>query len=172
MEAHTVRVVAVPPNWAEALMAGDDVFVKRFGVQVVAGWAGFPDAVARLASSTSGPVPAEWGSHLVFDADGALVGLAGWKGAPVGGAAELGYAVAPGRQGRGIASAAVRELLVRAQRAGLRLAVAHTLAAESASTSVLRRCGFTRVAVAVDDEDGPVWRWERSLESDAPRTPS
>lgn len=79
MEANSVRVVPVAPGWAEALVAGDETFVERFGVQVIEGWAGFPDAVARLAGTTSGPAPAEWGSHLVFDADGALVGLAGWK---------------------------------------------------------------------------------------------
>lgn len=94
--------------------------------------------------------------------DTALVGNAGWKGEPVDGAAELGYAVAPSRRGRGIATA-VRELVARASVAGLRTVVAHTLAEPSPSTSVLARCGFAKVAEVVDPNDGPIWRWELSL---------
>jgi hypothetical protein len=37
---------------------------------------------------------------------------------------------------------------------------AHTLVAESASASVLARCGFARVAEPIDPDEGPVWRWE------------
>lgn len=103
------------------------------------------------------------GAHLVFDEDGALVGLAGWKGEPVHGVAELGYAVAPARQGRGIATCVVRELLSRARAAGLRTVIAHTLAETSASTSVLERCDFERVEELIDPDDGAVWRWEVSL---------
>ena len=44
------------------------------------------------------------------------------------------------------------------------LMLAHTLAAESASTSVLARCGFAQVAELIDPDEGPVWRWEHHLE--------
>ncbi|MCA1673410.1 MAG: GNAT family N-acetyltransferase, partial [Actinobacteria bacterium] len=87
---------------------------------------------------------------------------AGWKGKPVDGAAELGYAVAPARQGRGIATAVVRELLARARGAGVRKVIAHTRPEPSPSTSVLARCGFRKVDEVVDPDDGPVWRWETS----------
>ncbi|HEV2123630.1 MAG TPA: GNAT family protein [Chloroflexota bacterium] len=93
--------------------------------------------MAFLAEVRHASTPGEWGLHLVFDEDGALVGNAGWKGEPVGGAAELGYAVAPSRPGRGIATPVVRELLARACAARLRTVVAHTLAEASPSTSVL-----------------------------------
>ena len=81
------------------------------------------------------------------------------------GAAELGYAVAPARQGRGIASAVVRELVRRARAASVAVVVAHTLPAESASTAVLRRCGFTRTGEVTDDDEGTVWRWELPLDA-------
>ena len=32
----------------------------------------------------------------------------------------------------------------------------------TASTRVLRKCGFVHIGEVVDPEDGPVWRWERS----------
>ncbi|MDP8930196.1 MAG: GNAT family N-acetyltransferase [Actinomycetota bacterium] len=116
-----------------------------------------------LLADTVASGTAEWGTHLVFDEDGALVGTGGWKGAPTEGVAELGYAVAPARQGRGIATAVVRELLSRARAAGLRKVVAHTLAEASPSTSVLVRCGFVKIAEVVDPDDGPIWRWEITL---------
>src|SRR5207245_144267 len=54
------------------------------------------------------------GPHLFFSYDGALIGNGGWK-PPLSGAAELGYAVPPARQGRGIATAVGRELVRRAR---------------------------------------------------------
>ena len=108
-----------------------------------------------VQAATSG-VPGEWGPQLFFDDDGALVGNGGWKGRPEQGAAELGYAVAPARQRRGIATAVVRELVDRGRRAALRVVVAHTLAEENASTTVLTRCGFTRAAELADPDEGRV----------------
>ncbi|MDQ3896816.1 MAG: GNAT family N-acetyltransferase, partial [Actinomycetota bacterium] len=116
-----------------------------------------------LQEAARSPLSAEWGPQLVFDDDGALVGSAGWKGEPVEGVAELGYAVAPARRGRGIATTVVRELLARARDAGLRTVIAHTQPQPSPSTSVLARCGFRKVDEVVDPDDGPVWRWEISL---------
>ena len=74
------------------------------------------------------------------------------------GEAELGYVVAPSRQGRGIATAVVQELVNRARITGLRTVVAHTLAEEAASTHVLAKCGFIRVGASVDPVDGLIWR--------------
>lgn len=155
-----VTVEPVTPAWAEALAEGDEVFEQRFGVPVVAGWDAFGEVISLLLKASNSGTPPEWGPHLVFDDDGALVGNGGWKGAPVDGTAELGYAVAPARRGKGIATAVVQTLVERGRTAGVRLVRAHTLAEESASTSVLRRCGFSKVAELDDPDDGPVWRWE------------
>lgn len=160
-----IRVEPATEPWLAALVEGDDVFAARFGLPVAAGWSGFPEAVPHALAEVRAHGPSEWGTHLFFDdADGALVGFGGWKGEPVDGAAELGYAVAPERQGRGIATAVVRELLARGEAAGLRLALAHTLAEPNASTAVLTRCGFTQVA-ELDDDGVAVWRWERTYSS-------
>lgn len=155
-----VRVEPITLEWAEALAAGDAVFTERFGVPVEADWSGFPEALPILLEAARSETPPEWGPHLFFDQDGALVGNGGWKGRPRDGTAEIGYAVAPARQRRGIATAAVRELVERGRSAGLQTVVAHTLAEENASTKVLTRCGFERVAELIDPDEGPVWRWE------------
>lgn len=150
--------------WLEALAEGDGVFADRFDIPVEPGWIVFPESVPHGLDQVRRGQPPDWGYHLLFDtADGALVGNGGWTGEPVDGVAELGYAVAPGRRGRGIATAAVRTLLERGRAAGLAVAVAHTLPAESASTTVLTRCGFTRVGEDLDPQEGPVWRWELPL---------
>jgi [ribosomal protein S5]-alanine N-acetyltransferase len=151
-----LRVVPASAEWIEALVAGDAVFAERFDTPVVPGWCVFPETLelARLGQQ-------EWGVHLFFDlADGALVGNGGWKGPPVGGCAELGYAVAESRRNRGFATAAVVTLVARGRAAGLERIVAHTLPSESPSTSVLRKCGFSRAGDVDDPDDGPVWRWE------------
>ena len=64
---------------------------------------------------------------MFFDADGALVGFGGYKGPPHGGEVEIGYAIAPERQNRGLATAAVRVFVERARLAGVERVIAHTL---------------------------------------------
>ena len=159
-----IRVEQVKREWAEALAQGDDVFRERFGIPVEAGWSAFPEAITIVLKAGRGEVPREWGAHLIFDSDGALVGNGGWKGPPVDGEAEIGYAVAPGRQGRGIATAAVQTFVQQARAAQLRAVIAHTLPRESASTTVLSRCGFNKAGDAIDPDEGTVWRWELPLD--------
>ena len=145
--------------WLEALAVGDDDFTRKFGLRVAPGWLVFPEVLAITIEVLRAGDSGEWGMQLFFD-DDVLVGNGGWKGAPVNGAAELGYAVAPEYRNRGIATAVVRTLVERADAAGVRLVVAHTLAEKSASTSVLAACGFTKVGDLVDPDDGELWRWE------------
>lgn len=155
-----IRVEPVRVEWLEALLEGDTAFTDRFGIEVVEGWIGFPEALPHALDAARRTPEGPWGSHLFFDDDGALVGFGGWKGAPLDGRAELGYAVAPPRQGRGIASAAAGLLIKRGCAAGVLVVMAHTLAVDSASTAVLRRHGFRVVAEITDPDDGPLWRWE------------
>jgi RimJ/RimL family protein N-acetyltransferase len=134
-----IRIEPATREQADALADSDAEFTRRFAVPVEAGWAGFPEAVAIIVAATREGGSGPWGPHLFFGEDGALFGNGGWKGPPVYGAAELGYAVAPARQGRGVATAVVRELVRRARAAGLHMVFAHTLAAESASTKCARQ---------------------------------
>jgi RimJ/RimL family protein N-acetyltransferase len=162
--AGMVRVEPAKVEWLEALQRGDEAFSAEFGIPVVPEWAQFPEIIPYSLEAQRSGVPAEWGTHLFFDeTDGALVGNGGWKGPPVDGEAELGYAVAPDRQGRGIATSVVRELVGRAGAAGVRTVLAHTLPEPSASTTVLERCGFTRTGSTTEPGVGTVWRWELSL---------
>jgi len=163
-----IRVVPARLDWLVALAEGDAVFTERFGVPVEPGWIGFsealPFAIAAARDHDAGP----WGSHVFFDDDGALVGFGGFKGPPADGRVEIGYAVAPSRQGRGIATAATRSMIDRARDARVEVVVAHTLAEANASTAVLERCGFVHLGTTADpdgDVTEDVYRWELLLRS-------
>ncbi len=156
-----VRVDPARLDWLEALALGDEVFTARFGMTVVEGWVGFPEALPHAVAGARRRSEDPWGSHLFFDdIDGALVGFGGFKGAPRDGEVELGYAIAPARQGRGIATAVVGVLVARARAAGVTTVAAHTLGAENPSTAVLRKSGFVRAGDIDDPDQGTVWRWE------------
>jgi len=150
-------------DWLLALAEGDAVFSSRFGNAVEPNWSGFPEAVPAALAAARQRSEDPWGTHLIFDDDGALVGIGGFRGPPVDDVVEIGYAVSPSRQGRGIATAAVQYFLTRAARDGVSRVIAHTLAGFNPSTSVLAKTGFVRTTPEHDPEVGEVWRWEHSL---------
>ena len=81
--------------------------------------------------------------HVVLDEDGALIGRLNLMDAE-GGSAELGYRVAESAAGRGVATAAVRELCRLAATAyGLTTITARATLDNVASRTVLERNGFT-----------------------------
>lgn len=71
-----VDVVPARLDWFEALVAGDDTFIERFGIPVVEGWEGFPEALPHALEGVRHAPEDPWGAHLFLDpADGALVGF-------------------------------------------------------------------------------------------------
>jgi [ribosomal protein S5]-alanine N-acetyltransferase len=167
----TIRVLPARLDWLTALAENDTAFVDRFGIPVEPGWIGFPEALPFALEAARNRDADPWGSHLFFDDDGSLVGFGGFKGPPSARRVEIGYAVAPSRRGRGIATAATRWMVDRARDAGVEVVVAHTLAEVNASTAVLERCGFVHVDTTADPDghvSGNVHRWELVLRSATP----
>ena len=77
-------------------------------------------------------MPARWWTHLfVHTPDRALIGMGGYTGPPVNGAVEIGYGVASDYRDRGLATAAAAALIAWARAAGVRIVLAHTLAART-----------------------------------------
>ena len=104
-----------------------------------------------------------WCAYTVLSA-GRIVGLGSFKGAPDdSGRVEIAYLTFWPDEGRGIARKVAAQLVDKAREHGASSVFAHTLPEESASTAVLRANAFAHAGQVDDPEDGPVWRWVRSL---------
>src|SRR6188474_617740 len=114
-----------------AALVGGGALEALLGVAVADGWAGFPEALPVLcASYAKNPGEHQWGSLFFIDPQArALVGLGGFKGPPSSDAVvEIGYAIAPAFQGRGLATDAVAQMVRRAfEDPSIRAVDAHTL---------------------------------------------
>ena len=94
-----------------------------------------------------------WGTWFAVQ-DGEVVASLAVKDQPVAGVVEIGYAVAPARRRRGIATQAVRELVEILVACGVTQVLAETGQENVASAQVLRKVGFDRVGQRLDTEDG------------------
>jgi ribosomal-protein-alanine N-acetyltransferase len=148
-----------------AAVAGGGALGALLHVSVADGWEGFPEAIPVLcASYAEHPEGHPWGSLFFVEPQArTLVGLGGFKGAPSSdGVVEIGYAIAPAFQGRGLATDAVAQMVRRAFAAAVVRAVdAHTLGHLNPSTRVLEKSGFRRIGEAHDPDAGVVWHWRR-----------
>jgi len=90
---------------------------------------------------------------------GEAVGMISVKERDAQGRWDIGYGVAPSREGRGHATAAVAALAQLAQAAGAAGLTAETLPDSGASPQVLRRNGFRCIGQHDHPEDGLVDQW-------------
>jgi RimJ/RimL family protein N-acetyltransferase len=145
-----------------AIDGAESLSAALHGYEVAEGWAVFPEALPSTRDALADdPGSARWGTRLfVLNEPPVLVGWGGFKGPPVDGMVELGFAVAPGLRGRGIATDAVRQMLRDAfSDLEVQAVVAHTLAKPGPSTGVLEKTGFVFDGEVTDEEDGRLWRW-------------
>jgi len=106
---------------------------------------------------------APWISYFV-KSDGKLVGGCSFVGTPRDGAVEIAYFTFPLYEGRGVATAMAERLIeIAAREPNVRALIAHTLQEENASTRILRKHGFERDGLAIDADEGEVWRWKKLL---------
>jgi RimJ/RimL family protein N-acetyltransferase len=157
-----------------ALLESEEAFQRSFGLRAATGLRDFffsgevsPEWLKQLRNARASD-PWTFGFAVSDPSSGQVIGNAGFKGPPVEGMAEVAYAIVPGWQGRGCATAALGKLIALASADGrVRVLRAHTLPEDSASTRVLAKNSFAKVGEVIDSEDGRVWRWERSLDAKA-----
>ncbi len=134
------------------------------GVDIAEHWLHFPEAMMWMCHYLrEHPGEAAWWSYLIVHRnDVRLIGSCGYKGPPApDGVVEIGYEIADGYQGQGLATETARALVDRAfANEAVWMVNAHTLAQENASVAVLRKLGFAFAGDVFDIEDGHIWRWE------------
>ncbi|MDO8297568.1 MAG: GNAT family N-acetyltransferase [Caulobacter sp.] len=166
MTIRTARLRLEPARYSDllAVAVGEAALSRALGVSIAPDWAGDDamDAIGRSRDMLADdPELAQWWMHfIVHDADNRLIGLGGFKGQPAGGQVEIGYEIAPGYRGQGLATEAARGMVDHAlAHPTVEHVLAHTLPVESASTTILRRLGLRFIQALTDPDDGPIWRW-------------
>jgi len=157
-----VRLVIPDLALLDAAIAGPATLERALGCAVAEEWEVFPGALRKTRDAVAAdPGRTRWGTRLfVLDEPPTLVGWGGFKGPPRDGAIELGYAIAPAWQGRGLATAAVAELLREGFGApGVRAVLAHTRAEPGPSARVLEKSGFACEGEVPDETLGTAWRF-------------
>jgi ribosomal-protein-alanine N-acetyltransferase len=157
------RLSLVTPDLAllDAALDGAPALERALGGAVAEGWDVFPAALRRTRDAVAAdPASTRWGTRFfVLEDPRTLVGWGGFKGPPRDGAVELGYAIAPAFEGRGLATAAVREMLRQAfAEPAVQAVVAHTLPELNASVRVLEKCGFASEGEVPEANVGTAWR--------------
>jgi RimJ/RimL family protein N-acetyltransferase len=120
-----------------------------------------PPAIIEMLAGVADGVwatfsPASW---LIVER-GEVVGLCSVTRPPEHGVVDIGYGVAPSRQGRGDATRAVGDIVGWARgRADVTALTAETSTTNLASQTVLSRNGFIQLGERLDEEDGPLICW-------------
>jgi RimJ/RimL family protein N-acetyltransferase len=140
--------VAEPPSWPPLFNDADSRAWFRRKLEAdpsVVGWLGF---------------------YVIAEIDGraTLAGSAGFKGPPNDdGMVEIGYSIVDAFQRRGIAKAAVNELVRRAAAdPRVKLITAETPVTFTASRGLLERCGFVLTGTRTDPEEGELALYARA----------
>jgi ribosomal-protein-alanine N-acetyltransferase len=154
----------VTPDLArlDAAIAGRPALARALDCEVAGGWDVFPEALRSIRERVAvDPDSTRWGTRLfVLDEPRMLVGWGGFKGPPRDGVVEIGYAIAPTCEGRGVATAAVRELVREAFAVPeVQAVLAHTQADPGPSPRVLEKAGFVRQGEVPDAAVRTAWRF-------------
>jgi ribosomal-protein-alanine N-acetyltransferase len=170
-ETARLRLQPYMPDQLLALRDGVSEFEERIGVRAAAGLRDFfvsgdvsPRWLERLRSA-AGPDPWVFGFAVIHRDDQCVIGAASFKGPPDDdGGVEIAYGIVPAYQGQGYATEAASALVEFAmERVEVCTIRAHTMPDGSASMRVLVKTGFQLVGDVVDEEDGAVCRWERTI---------
>ncbi len=100
-----------------------------------------------------------WIGYLAVEG-GQVLGTCAFKSPPQNARVEIAYFSFPDHEGRGVASQMARQLIELARSADGSIGiVAQTLPEENASTTILRKFGFSHTATVQHPDDGEVWEW-------------
>jgi RimJ/RimL family protein N-acetyltransferase len=145
-----------------------DVILPNGAMQVTfpAEWPGdalvlFPMLIEQYQQA---PDTVPWGGTLIDRTERVAVGQMGCKGHPRAGAVEIGYGINPAYQQRGYATEMAHALTTwLLNQPDVSRVTAECRTDNYGSIRVLEKAGFARIGERVDDEDGPLFVWERTV---------
>jgi ribosomal-protein-alanine N-acetyltransferase len=156
-----IHLVPVTSDLLDAAIVDDDALARALGHDVTPGWVTFREALqATQDAIAAAPAVSAWGARFFVAGEPLeLVGWGGFKGPPEEGVVEIGYEIAEGRRGRGLATAAARAMVAEAfADEQVMTVMAHTLPERNPSNRVLEKVGFRHDG---EDREGGerVWRY-------------
>ena len=164
IETPRLTLICCSKEILEVLFKGDDALAAFLQINIPAKWTEFGEPAFKFTYDkiTDSNVKQEWWAYLpVLRKTKTLVGSCGYKGQPKNGMVEIGYEVAEGYRGWGLATEMAKALIQNAFKSEeVDYVQAHTLAMVNESGSVLKKCGMTKMEEIEDPEDGKIWRWE------------
>jgi ribosomal-protein-alanine N-acetyltransferase len=160
------------PRHLRALLGSSEEFENTAGLCVADGvreqfMSASPEFLTRVAIGKE-PDPWQFGFAIIHKIDNVLIGTCGFPSPPdSNGVAEIAYGIAPSYQKKGYATEAAGALIdFVGKDPRVKLICAHTLRETNASTRILEKCGFKKIADTIDPENNlPIWRWERAVTS-------
>ena len=163
----TERLFLVPANlpMLEAIADEDWSTLSTLlgGVDFAEHWLHFPEAMIWMRDFLREHEAdlSWWNFLMIHRRDVRLIGTCGYKGTPSSsGEVEIGYEIAKGYEGQGLATEAARALVENAfSFDSVKRITAHTLAEKNASNHLLQKLGFQYIREHIDIEDGTIWEW-------------
>jgi ribosomal-protein-alanine N-acetyltransferase len=168
MEGSNLQFISPSKEQILSISGGRESFERAIGFPVADGLMEFfPPNLDPLLAACETALPLSYSYLIIHKQERCCVGLCGFKPCPgEDQVLEIAYAIAPSCQNNGFATQTAGAMCKELFHRGLKMVRAHTLPEENASSSVLKKNGFTKLSEVVDPEDGWIWRWERSLAAD------
>jgi RimJ/RimL family protein N-acetyltransferase len=137
------------------------------GVRPSTGWSEDFPTRGDLAAMRMAQFPLEsnepWSAQWLIVVDEVVSGTIGFKGAPRANEVEIGYGVVPSRQRRGVATAALSQLLALITGRSLDVC-AETATWNEPSQTVLLHAGFQQVGQRRQADDSELLVWRRHVD--------
>ena len=171
IETKRILLKACKPDLFNAIFKSEAYLAKYLKVDIAKKWTHFGFAPMRysLKMILNNPADFIWWTYLIIHkSDQKLIGSCGFKGPPdKDGNVEIGYEIAPGYQGRGLATETAQALIGFAfSFPEVQSVSAQTLPEENASGRVLQKCGMKFIHILFDPEDGDIWLWRINRNKD------
>lgn len=168
LETQNLKIITCDTEILKSAVEGNEILANKLNVTVQDGWTEFGTEALQYSLDRLSENKEEggwWTYFPVHKLDNKLIGSGGYKGQPTTeGTVEIGYEISPAYRMKGLATEMALALIENAKKdKRVKSIIAHTLGHENPSTTVLQKCGFTKVQEINDPEDGLIWKWDLKL---------